>query len=242
MVKIVKNLVKPELIKEVTYGAINKKKTIIIHETGNVKTGANAKSHGNLQANGNTREASWHYTVDEEQAVQSFNHNIACWAAGSEKGNKEGIQIEICVNIDGDFKKAVKNTAELVKLIMKEENISIENIKQHNEYSGKNCPQNLRSGAKGITFNELLNMIKETPKPVIKPIAKPITKNEPLRLKVKVDNLHFYNSPRWNNPVGTVKKGTILTINKKVKVDNSYQYELKSGTFITANEKYIELI
>jgi N-acetylmuramoyl-L-alanine amidase CwlA len=236
MVKITKNLANQSIIEEVTYGEINKKRTIIIHETGNKKKGANAKNHGDLQANGNSREASWHYSVDEKEAVQSFNHNIACWAAGNEKGNKEGIQIEICVNEDGDFKKAVQNTAELVKIIMKEEKISISNVKQHFDYSGKNCPQNLRSGAKGINFYHLIKLILEEPKPIAKPAPKV------LKIKVKVDNLNFYNSPRWEKPVGTVKKGTILTIKKKVKVGKTYQYELISGTFITANEKYIELI
>jgi N-acetylmuramoyl-L-alanine amidase CwlA len=242
MVKITKNLVSDEIIKEVSYGEINKKKFIIIHETGNKKKGANAKNHGDLQKNGNSREASWHYSVDEKEAVKSFNHNIACWAAGSKTGNKQGIQIEICVNIDGDFKKAVDNTAELIVVVMKEENISLENVKQHYDFSGKNCPENLRNGEKGIYFSDLIEKVKELlkPKTITKP--KPPIKNTKPKLIVLVDQLNYYNSPQWKDPAGIVKKGTVLTIEGKVLVEGVYQYKLISGTYITSSPKYIKLI
>jgi N-acetylmuramoyl-L-alanine amidase CwlA len=166
MVTVIKNLVSKSIADKVSYDSVNTKKYIIIHETGNKAKGADAKSHGNLQANGNSRQASWHYSVDDKVAVQSFDHKVSCWAAGNETGNKQGIQIEICVNEGGDFKKAVRNTSELVKEIMKQENIRIDYVKQHNFFSGKNCPENLRNGNKGITFNNLIEMIKEVPKPI----------------------------------------------------------------------------
>lgn len=229
MVTIKKQLVSKELADKITYQATNKQKCIVIHETANTAKGASAQAHANLQSNGNSRKASWHYQADHIEIIQSFPHEESVWAAGL-TANLEGIHIEICVNQDGDFKKAVQNAVELVKHIMKEENIKIENVKQHNYFTGKNCPTNLRNGSKGITWNNFISMVKEQPAPKKK------------RLKVKVDVLNYYDGPRWDKPTGTVKLGTVLTIAEKVKVDNAYQYKTISGTYLTANEKYIELL
>ena len=40
--------------------------------------------------------------------------------------------------------------------------------------------------------------------------------------------------------VGTVKKDEVFTVMKKVKVEDSYMYKLKSGLYITASSKYVE--
>src|SRR5690625_4048759 len=158
MVKITKNIVNRT---DRVYGYNNKKKYITIHETANTSKGADAATHGRLQQNGFS--ASWHYTVDDKQAVQSFPHSAQCWHAGDGKGNGNlnSIGIEICVNSDGDFKKAVKNAAELVKKIMSDEGISIGNVVQHNHWSGKNCPTNLRNGSKGITWADFISLVKD---------------------------------------------------------------------------------
>src|SRR5699024_9628869 len=107
MVKVRKNIVPTHIAKNVTSTGTNTKKYIVIHETDNTRATANADAHGRLQAGGNSRQASWHYTVDDKEAVQSFSDNARCWAAGSSYYNNNGIQIEICVNSDGNYKKAV---------------------------------------------------------------------------------------------------------------------------------------
>lgn len=152
MVKVRKNIVSNSIANQVTYGGTNSKKYIVIHETANTSKGANADAHGRLQANGNSRQASWHYTVDDKEAVQSFSDNAQCWHAGSTKYNKEAIGIEICVNSDGNYKKAVNNAIELTKQLMSKYNISASNVIQHNTASGKDCPKYLRAGNKGITW------------------------------------------------------------------------------------------
>lgn len=157
MVKIKKQLVSS---RSKTYSGTNGRKYITIHETDNTRSGANAQAHANLQSRGFS--ASWHWTVDDKEAIQSFPHTVRCWHAGDGRGNgnMNSIGIEICVNSDGNFKKAVQNAAKLVKKIMKEENIPLSNVVQHNRWSGKNCPRNLRSGAKGVTWNEFIKMVK----------------------------------------------------------------------------------
>lgn len=143
---------------------------ITIHETDNPAKGANAQAHANLQSNGNTRVASWHVTVDDREAIQSIPFNEVAWHAGdgaNGQGNRNSIAIEICVNIDGDYKKAVANCQELVKQLMSQFNIPVENVVQHNHWSGKNCPSIMRSG-KVITWDEFITGLKPAP---IKPAA-----------------------------------------------------------------------
>ena len=142
------------------YTGVNKCKYITIHETGNTNKGANALNHAKYINNGS---ATWHYTVDDAQIIQHYEDSIQCWHCGDGRGdgNANSIGIEMCINSDGDFNKTIDNTIELVKYLMNKHNIPIENVVQHNKWSGKNCPANIRSG-KPITWNTFINMIKNT--------------------------------------------------------------------------------
>lgn len=125
---------------------------ITIHETGNTGRGSNAQAHANLQSNGNPREASWHYQVDDKGVIQSFPDTAICWHAGN--GNRQSIGIEICVNSDGDYAKAVENAIKLIKILMVRYNLNASRIVQHNFWTGKDCPHFLRNGKKGINWNQ----------------------------------------------------------------------------------------
>ncbi|MFD1068227.1 N-acetylmuramoyl-L-alanine amidase [Oceanobacillus locisalsi] len=145
------------------YGKNNKKRYITIHETDNPTSGAGAQNHADLQSNGNSREAAWHWQVDDKIAIQSFDHRFQLWGAGDGRGNGNlhSIQIEVCVNADSNYKKAIENTADLVKSIMKEESISSFNVNQHNTWSGKHCPRKLRDGTHGVTWSQFKKMIRK---------------------------------------------------------------------------------
>ena len=123
---------------------------ITIHETGNTDAGADAEAHGKYLT-GSAGEASltsWHYTVDDHAIVQHLPDNETAYHAGdgaTGPGNTQSIGIEICVNSDGDFEKAKANAAALVRLLMAEHGIPLANIKQHHDWSGKDCPQTIRA-------------------------------------------------------------------------------------------------
>ena len=117
-----------------------------------------------MQASGNSRQASWHYTVDDKEIVQSFSDNAQCWGAGNKYYNENGIQIEICVNSDGNFKKAVDNAVKLTKHLMNKYNIPASNVIQHYHASGKNCPRYLRSGEKGVSWSDFKAKLTGDPK------------------------------------------------------------------------------
>jgi N-acetylmuramoyl-L-alanine amidase len=130
--------------KKVTFSMVPE--YITIHETDNKKKGASAEAHSRLQSGGNSRQASWHFQVDDKQVIQSLPLNECGIHAGDGTyglGNRKSIAIEICVNEDGDYQKALKNASELVISLMKRFNIPINKVVPHKHWSGKNCPRNL---------------------------------------------------------------------------------------------------
>ena len=157
--KIRKNIVSKAITSRVTYGGRNPIEYIVIHETANARRGADANAHGRLQASGNSRQASWHYTVDDKEAVQSFDDRAQCWHAGNRRYNERSIGIEICINSDGNYRKAVENAAALTAHLMKRYGIPLERVIQHNAASGKDCPRIMRAGSKGVTWGDFRTMV-----------------------------------------------------------------------------------
>lgn len=219
MVVIRKKLVSDAQAAKVTNGKGNTKRKVVVHGTDNYRTGADADAHARLQANGNSRSASWHWQVDCNEAVQSFEHTWKCWAAGTAKGNSEGIHVEMCVNSDGDYKKTLENTAALIAKILKDEKLTINDVVQHNYYSGKNCPREIRSG--NIPWSEFLKMIQ---KAGVVQVPKPTTDNNKYRI--------------LTGPYGTLQAAeNVLDVLKHrfgwvayIEQDNK-QWRVKTGTF-----------
>ena len=157
MVKIKRQLISNTSNKS---GTRNTRKFITIHLTGNTSRGANAQAHANLQSNGNSRSANWHWQVDDTQAIQSFDHKFQLWHAGDGgygSGTLESIAIEGCVNSDGNYNKMISNLIDLVVYIMKTENIqSTNSVVTHNWWSGKYCPTQILNGLNGWTYNAII--------------------------------------------------------------------------------------
>lgn len=78
-----------------------------------------------------------------------------------------------------------------------------------------------------------------------KPVQPQPVKNEDKnlrRVRVIVDQLWVYNKPDWNAKYKIVKKGDVFEVIHRYKVGDGYMFQLKSGLYITANPKYVELI
>ncbi|MBC8581245.1 N-acetylmuramoyl-L-alanine amidase [Lachnospiraceae bacterium NSJ-12] len=130
------------------HGGVNNPKYIVIHETGNTDIGADAERHYRY-FNGGDRGASSHYFVDDKQIIQVVEHKIQSWHNGKKYvsnpavpqcNNSNSIGIEICVNQDGDYSKAVAHAVELTKKLMKEFNIPVDRVIRHYDSCGKQCP------------------------------------------------------------------------------------------------------
>lgn len=143
---------------------------VTIHETANTAKGAGATAHANyLKNDAMNLKKSWHYCVDDRMATRSIPEDEVSLHSGTTKGNYNTISIEICVNSDGDFRKAVQNAAELTADILKRRKVTESNFQKylykHNDWSGKDCPHCLRSG-KPVSWaffvSEVLRHLKGT--------------------------------------------------------------------------------
>lgn len=119
---------------------------IVIHDTGNKNLGANAEMHYRYFNSGN-RNASADFFVDDTQVIKVNDYTKKyTWHCGDGKGqygitNKNSIGVEICVNADGDFQKALQNTIDLIKELKKE--FPNAKVVRHYDASRKNCPASL---------------------------------------------------------------------------------------------------
>lgn len=119
---------------------------ICIHETDNQSAGADALAHAKLQQTGNSRQASWHFSVSSAGPVyQSVPLDEMAYHAGTTEGNQKSIAIELCVNADGDFTQTKIRAIELIRWLMTQFKIPIANIVPHQHWSGKNCPRKIIS-------------------------------------------------------------------------------------------------
>lgn len=145
----------------VSFGRGNPRNYLTIHQTGNTAAGANAMAHHRLQARSGVGYG-WHWQVDDHEAIQTHDHDFKIWHAGDNrgKGNTESISIEICVNLDGDYNQSVENGAKLAAMILKEENIDISKMVQHNYWTGKNCPEQIRACKNGICWSHFVEKVR----------------------------------------------------------------------------------
>ncbi|MFT8313234.1 MAG: N-acetylmuramoyl-L-alanine amidase [Clostridium sp.] len=140
----------PIQIKHIKYNYstnTDKKIYIVIHDTGNRGTGANAQAHFNY-FNGGDRQASANYFVDDSNIMELVDPNLTAWHCGDGAGkygitNRNSIGIEICINSDGNYDKAVSNALELTKNLMARYGIDTNHVVRHYDASRKNCPQSM---------------------------------------------------------------------------------------------------
>ena len=159
-----------------TYGGVNGRTWITVHETANPAKGATANAHARLQAGGNSRNASWHYQVDSTEVVQSYPDTAQCFHSGGgrDNGNLNSIAIEICVNDGKPHPQAVANAQALVRHLMGLYNIPVERVVQHNYWSGKNCPTNLRKSGWAAFLAGLNQKEEEDDMPTLAEIQKAV--------------------------------------------------------------------
>lgn len=123
-------------------------KYIVIHDTGNSASGANANAHFNY-FNGGDRSSFADFFVDSTQILCVNDYYKYCtWHCGDGHGkygitNRNSVGIEICINEGSDRTKAIENTVSLVKELMSELNIPFDRVVRHYDASHKNCPASM---------------------------------------------------------------------------------------------------
>lgn len=136
--------------KNTTKNRINAKKYIVIHETDNFKKGADALRHAKAQFNGNL-STSVHFYCGSDGVYQAAELDKCVWAVGKkyktmpikDATNYNTINIEICVNEDGDYNVARQNAIELVRWLLCYTTIPADNVIRHYDAKGKYCPRKM---------------------------------------------------------------------------------------------------
>lgn len=212
---------------------------VTIHNTGNTSKGADADANARYQKNScNEAVNGWHWTVDENEAVLSIPEDEVAEHAGKRKYNDTTVGIEICENKDGDLLRATDNGAQLAAQVLKRQGfkkaIWKQNIFQHHDASGKNCPSRIRAN-EPYSWDEFVKRVNaymngtissiETNKPSA-PTVKPsqplvdVSSGEPLpngtlyyQLRTK-ERAYFRSAPDKSTSVNII---TTLNVNTNVK-------------------------
>lgn len=82
---------------------------------------------------------------------------VAAGKICSHGGNDNSIGIEMCVNTSSDMYDTWQRTAMLVADICIRNNLDLTRVKQHNTWSGKNCPQDILAGS---YWEEFMKMVE----------------------------------------------------------------------------------
>lgn len=156
---------------------------IVVHNTANDATAQNEVKY--MISNNN--QVSFHFAVDDKEIVQGLPLDRNAWACGdgaNGKGNRKGIQIEICYSKSGGarFENAEKNAAKFIAQLLKERGWGVDKVKKHQDFSNKYCPH--RTLDKG--WASFVNMIKDYLNELNKPVQSTQTSNISVGDKVKV--------------------------------------------------------
>lgn len=134
-----------------TYAGRNIPVYICIHETDNTAKGAGARRHAEAQFLGHLG-TSVQYYAGSDGIYQAAEHSDGTYSIGIEYGgdhavhdanNRNTINIEICVNVDGDYMEARQNAIELVKHLMQVTGIPAGRVIRHFDAKGKYCPRKM---------------------------------------------------------------------------------------------------
>ena len=130
---------------------------IVVHNTANDASAANEVAY--MIRNDN--QVSFHYAIDDKEIVQGIPENRNAWHAGdgaSGKGNRKGLSIEICYSKSGGkrFEEAEKLAAKFIASKIKEKGWGIDEVKKHQDFSGKYCPHRTLD----MGWQRFLDMVK----------------------------------------------------------------------------------
>ena len=163
---------------------------IVVHNTANDASAANEVKY--MISNNN--QVSFHFAVDDKEVVQGLPLDRNAWACGdgaNGKGNRKGIQIEICYSKNGGirFENAEKNAAKFIAQLLKERGWGVDNVKKHQDFSNKYCPHRTLDKGWASFVNMVKDYLNELNKPVQSTQSSSISVGD--KVKVKTTATHY---------------------------------------------------
>ena len=138
-------------------------------------------AQGQVQKNtnkSNTEYISWHFTVGNDGIYQSLPLDEVGYHAGDGSreygtiwysstynkadciggGNRNSVGIESCINHGSDYNDTMRILAKLVAELLLHYNLSVDRVKQHWHFSGKDCPGVIRHCNRWEEFLDLVRL------------------------------------------------------------------------------------
>ena len=130
---------------------------IVVHNTANDAPAVNEIAY----MINRPEEVSFHFAVDDKEAVQGLPLERNAWASGDGlgAGNMRGIHVEICCSKSGGerFQRAEENAAELIAGLLRERGWGLERVTKNQDYDGKYCPHRTLD----MGWERFLGMVKK---------------------------------------------------------------------------------
>lgn len=232
--------------------ALNSIGYVTLHNTGLVDVKANNfhRSLKNQNSASNGRQASWTFTVDDKEIYQETKINWETWHAGNSTGNKNSISIEMCMWSNKEQqRKTYENAAILTVMLIKHYGLGLDKVVQHNKWSGKNCPEYLRSKKHGYDWNWFIGRVKAHYNGTASnnatssntTTAPSSNSKEEKRIvgtiECLTDSLNVRKDADFNSTVvSTLKKGQKVNV---MAIKNGL-YKIQEGQWTSASEKYVK--
>lgn len=163
---------------------------VVVHNTANDASAQNEVKY--MISNNN--QVSFHFAVDDKEIVQGLPLDRNAWACGdgaNGKGNRKGIQIEICYSKNGGvrFENAEKNAAKFIAQLLKERGWGVDKVKKHQDFSNKYCPHRTLDKGWASFVNMIKDYLNELNKPVQSTQSSSISVGD--KVKVKTTATHY---------------------------------------------------
>ena len=119
---------------------------ITIHNTANSASAAAERNY--LNSRQDNQYISFHFAVDETEAVQIMPLDVHGWHAGDGHGdgNMKSIGIEICrstIYSSDIYYRAEANAVKLVAYLLYATGLTVDDLRMHYDWSGKICPHRI---------------------------------------------------------------------------------------------------
>ena len=203
---------------------------VTIHNTANDTSARNEISY---MVN-NDDEVSYHYAVDDVEAVQGLPLDRNGWHAGdgaNGTGNRKSIGIEICHSLtkgNPKYSKSEDNGAKLTAIILYQYGWDIDRIRKHQDWSGKYCPHRILDNGNWESFKgkvqeyllQLQGNKAPTPKPKATATVREYAENGTF---TATEDIYFRNEPNLNGKTqGMYYKGESVKYDRVRVEDNGF--------------------
>ncbi|MDD2259138.1 MAG: N-acetylmuramoyl-L-alanine amidase [Bacilli bacterium] len=131
------------------YFYLDNKKTDIVAPTGNI---------GQILTNDDINSTGLHVEEGEDGYYYMAKTHFGSYGKiCNTGGNRNSVSMETCVNAGSNYMMTMRKAAALTAMLLVDFDLTPDRVRQHQTFSGKNCPQTIRTAGK---WDEFMYMVK----------------------------------------------------------------------------------